>query len=374
MAEFDSRRFFTPFHPLVLGYYQHLAGEITKDAESRSFKDIPPVTRRRLNVRGLLPFLYSEGSKFSYTQTLEQNAYWLEIVPQAESSYDYVQKLAFEKIREFVKTFDVLFRDGTDAPLLINSVNNVENEEIFKGILRYFREAGDESEKIHVNLYDDEFIETEFDRFAELGTYAAIKTRYGLDKGKAREVADRIIDLLRSRLTFSKFKTKDVETQEYAHLTFFRNNEEVQPVSIDIREHISGVACDGLLNGEASSSENQSYFTGFGLRNVETAELPHLEIARMVGTLQKPLVARNESYNNSSAIRLAVSDEFRELLDRSYDSSLWVTIIDPKVTLKFFEKTRDVVLIHFSDQYTNCLLYTSPSPRDQRGARMPSSA
>ena len=29
--------------------------------------------------------------------------------------------------------------------------------------------------------------------------------------------------------------------------------------------------------------------------------------------------------------------------------------------------------IHFTDFYT-CLLYTSPSPRDQRGSRMPSSA
>ena len=27
-----------------------------------------------------------------------------------------------------------------------------------------------------------------------------------------------------------------------------------------------------------------------------------------------------------------------------------------------------------SNEYTNCLLYTSPSPRDQRGSRMPSSA
>ena len=26
------------------------------------------------------------------------------------------------------------------------------------------------------------------------------------------------------------------------------------------------------------------------------------------------------------------------------------------------------------DKVTNCLLYTSPSPRDQRGSRMPSSA
>ena len=28
----------------------------------------------------------------------------------------------------------------------------------------------------------------------------------------------------------------------------------------------------------------------------------------------------------------------------------------------------------FIDWYTPCLLYTSPSPRDQRGSRMPSSA
>ena len=30
--------------------------------------------------------------------------------------------------------------------------------------------------------------------------------------------------------------------------------------------------------------------------------------------------------------------------------------------------------VYGSEQYKNCLLYTSPSPRDQRGSRMPSSA
>ena len=29
---------------------------------------------------------------------------------------------------------------------------------------------------------------------------------------------------------------------------------------------------------------------------------------------------------------------------------------------------------YFNDQFKSCLLYTSPSPRDQRGSRMPSSA
>ncbi|EGF24921.1 DNA phosphorothioation-dependent restriction protein DptH [Rhodopirellula baltica] len=356
-ATFDGRRFLTPFHPLILSYYRYLAVEITRDADNRSFKNVPGVTRRRLNARGLLPYVYSADHEYCYTQTVEENAYWLEIVPQEDSRYEYVNRLTKEKIEEFVKTFDELFKDGTDAPLLINSVNNGGNREVFIGILDYFRSSGKESEKIHVNLYDDELSETEFDRFAELGTYSKIRKQYGLDKGKAKENADSIIDLLRSRLTFSKFRVADRNDQAYAHLTLFRNNQKVQRVSIDVNNHISGVACDGLLNGEASCSENQNYYTGFGLQGVETAELPHLELARLVGTLQQPLIATNETYNNSSAIRLAVSDAFRDLLDQSYASSLWVTIIDPKVTLKFFEKTKDVVLIHFSDQYTNSAGY-----------------
>ena len=34
----------------------------------------------------------------------------------------------------------------------------------------------------------------------------------------------------------------------------------------------------------------------------------------------------------------------------------------------------DDYLGRFIDLYNDCLLYTSPSPRDQRGSRMPSSA
>jgi DNA phosphorothioation-dependent restriction protein DptH len=359
IAVFDRRLFFTPFHPLILAYFRHLAIVIKQDndIDNRSFREIPSVTRRRLNARGLIPYIYSADHEYCYTQAVEENTFWLEVVPKEESSYEYVTRLTKEKIEEFVKTFDELFKDGTEAPLLLNSVNNGENLEIFKGIVEYFRDNVRESERIHVNLFDEEIIETEFDRFAELGTYISIKRQYGLDKGKAKEGADSIIDLLRSRLTFSKFRLGDVSDQGYAHLTLFRNKQKVERVSIDINNHISGVACDGLLNGEASCSENQNYYTGFGLKGVETSDFPHLELARLVGTLQQPLVATNETYNSSSAIRLAVSDSFKELLEKSYESSIWVTIIDPKVTLQFFEQNKDVVLIHFSDQYTNSAGY-----------------
>ena len=104
----------------------------------------------------MLPFIYSVEHEYCYTQAVDENAFWLEVVPQEESSYDYVTRLTKEKIEEFVQTFDELFKDGTDAPLLINSINNADNREVFLGILNYFRDAGKESEKIHINLYDGE--------------------------------------------------------------------------------------------------------------------------------------------------------------------------------------------------------------------------
>ena len=39
-----------------------------------------------------------------------------------------------------------------------------------------------------------------------------------------------------------------------------------------------------------------------------------------------------------------------------------------------FTQREDAVPLEPYERYTPCLLYTSPSPRDQRGSRMPSSA
>ena len=357
-AEFEGKQWFSPFHPLVLAYYLKLVDAIKADSANRSFKDLPPVTRKRLNPKGLLPYIFDTEHDFSYVQTVEDNPFWLEIVPQEKTSYSFVSKLVRGKVEEFVKTFRELFRQVDDAPLIINSVNNSDNHEIFTGLLEYYKTHLTESHHIHVNLYDDALCETEFDRFAEMGAYDQIKLAYNLDKGtKNRENADTVIDLLRTRLSFSKFRHEDVDSQAYAHLSFFKNNQKIQRVSSDIDEHISGVACDGLLNGEASSSENASYLTAFGLRHIETTDEPHLALARLYGRLMQPCQVVNEQYHKRSSIGLAVSDQFRALLERSYASSLWTTIIDPKVTLDFFRQEQNLILIHYSDQYTNSAGY-----------------
>lgn len=347
------KQYLTPFHPLVLSYTLHLVESILNDGEELSFKGLPQVTLKRLNARGLAPHLYDKQQGYSYTQVVDENPLWLEIVPREDSSFDYINKLVKTKIEEFTSTFKQLFESVPTAPILINSVNNADNKELFKGVLAYYMEYLEDGRYIQVNLYDDEEQETEFDIFAEMGSYDDIKERYALEKGAAKRNTDTIVDVLRTRLSFSKYQHKNVIEQHYAHLTFFKNNQVVDVRDNNIDKHVSSIAADGLLNGESSRSDEGAYFTAFGLEGVDYTGKSHLEIARYFGLLWQPTHKSNDSYRNSSAISLAVSDSVKTQLERSYDSSVWTTIIDPKVTLEFFQASQDVILIHYSDQYTS---------------------
>jgi DNA phosphorothioation-dependent restriction protein DptH len=352
--ENENGKWMTPYHPVILAYYLNLAQEVKNDSDS--FSRLPSVTINRLNPQGLVPFLFDTKSDFTYSRTEQDNSMWIQLVPQQNTSYAFVRRLVKDKVTEFKAAFSALFAGNPKSPLIINSINNGDNNELFLGLVDYMRGQVDRGPSIHVNLYDKQLTPCEFDYFSETSSYDEIKLRYGLDKGKARENADVVIDLLRTRLTYSKFTTEE-STQEYAHLSFFRNNEKVEVMQVDIDEEECGVICRGLINGEASYSKQKSYITGFGLKSLDYSNQQHLKITKLFSTLLQPAERTNFPYRHSSAISLAVSDNFKTLLERSYDSSIWTTIIDPKVTLDFFKSSKDVVLIHYSDQYTNSASY-----------------
>ncbi|MEE8059538.1 MAG: DNA phosphorothioation-dependent restriction protein DptH, partial [Pseudomonadales bacterium] len=360
MGYLSGNEYILPIHPLVLSYYHYLVTEAVKD-KSASFLSLPAVTVERLNPQGLLPFIFDSEHEFSYVKADEDNCFWMRCVPHKDTNYSYVTKLVKDKIFEFSSAFSSLFDypSSTDSrtTLIINSVNNFNNHELFMGVVAHVVKQRVKTFNIHINIYDDELIETEFDRFAEIASYDRIKQRYGLSKGVAKDHADTIVDMLRTRVTYSKFVHSEGDTQAYAHLTFFRNNQKVKVVDVNPIEKLSGVCCHGLINGEASAREQGNYITGFGLHNVEHKDLLHVDIAKILGRLIRPARESTVEYRDNSAIALAVDDRFKTLLERSYDSSIWTSIIDPKVTLDFFENSENILLIHYSDQYTSSASY-----------------
>ncbi|TMX59442.1 DNA phosphorothioation-dependent restriction protein DptH [Vibrio rotiferianus] len=355
----EGREYISPFSPLVLAHSLELAQNIEAD-HSGSFKELPPVTVARLNARGLLPYLYDVRNGFAFSQEDKDNSFWIALMPQQETSYAFVRRLVRDKVSEFKEAFSSLFSVGPQSTLIINSVNNHKNRELFLGLVDYVKAQKDKVCHIHVNLYDDKLIYSEFDRFAETGSYDELKALYEIDKGgaKAREQADMVVDLLRTRITYSKFENDKVDgEQAYAHLSFFLNNSKVEARDVNVEKQLSGVLCHGLMAGEASESEEGSYNTAFGLRGVDCANKPHLQIAQKLNSLIKPARRSGEKTSNAKSMSLMVSDNFKTLLDRSYENSIWTTIIDPKVTLDFFDASNDAVLIQYSDNYTNSTNY-----------------
>lgn len=363
----NGEDYYSPYHPLNMAYYLNLCQKIQLD-ESNSFSSIPTVTLERLVPSGLMPYSYHPKYGYVYNQSVSENDFWIKSVPQQQSSYTFIRKLVKEKIEEFQSSFNQLFDDNNNS-LIINIVNLEQAEEIFFGLVDYIKDYNEQASSIHVNLYDDELVFNAFDRFAESDNYEQLKSWLGLDKGqKLREIADTVIDTLRNQLTYSKFTNRQVEHegQQYAHITFFRNNSKVDCTEVDIDDMECSVAADGLLAGEASRSIQGSYYTGFGLAKVPYDDKPHLKMAKYIGSLTKPALAKNIQYHGKNAISLAVSEDFKDLLKRSYNSSVWTTIIDPKVTLDFFHSNEDVVLIHYSDQYTSSSSYDAITVTAQR--------
>jgi len=362
----EGKERIAPLHPLVLSYHLELVRQIELD-ELGSFGELPAVTRERLVASGLLPFVYSSESDFSHVVPVRENQFWLELVPQKQASHSYVQRLVKDKLAEFTQAYAKLFKTATRSALIINAIHQAEARELFLGLVDHFKSNKERASSIHVNFYDDALLYNDFDRFAETASYDELKSWLGLTSGDIRADADMLIDLVRSRLTYSKFATpKPGEPLAYAHLAFFSNNAPVDCRAVYIEEAASGVLCDGLIAGEASETKGTSYFTAFGLRGVQFEQHQPLRLARLIGTLFQP-ARQSNAHNLGMGIGLAVGTEFKELMGRSYDSALWTTIIDPKVTLDFFANQQDVVLIHYSDQYTSAAGYDAITVTKQVG-------
>jgi DNA phosphorothioation-dependent restriction protein DptH len=358
-AEFEDQTYITPFHPLVLAYNVNLANQLQTDKNTcGSFKTLPHVTIQRLTAQGLFPFIYHPKHDFSYNQAEKENVFWSKLTPQQESSYDYVRTLVKDKVSKFTVAFKHLFVAGSKTTLIINSVNNQHNKELFLGLIDYIKLKKDKVTNIHVNIYEETECYSWFDKFADMASYDDLKELCELNKGAAREQADSIIDLLRTRLTYSKYEhEKGDKEQVYAHMCFFKNNERVQAVDVDLLMQKSGVVCHGLMPGESASNKNGSYYTSFGLHGVDIESAPPLKLIAKYSALIKPAKRYHEEYSPSKSQALVVTENFKVLLERSYENSIWTTIIDPKVTLEFFEGQQDMVLIHYSDNYTNSINY-----------------
>ncbi|WP_247688716.1 DNA phosphorothioation-dependent restriction protein DptH [Pseudoalteromonas sp. MMG012] len=355
IAELNEQEFITPYHTLTLAYFANLVRKAS-DENDNSFSTLPKATLKRLNAEGLLPFVWHANDKFAYNQAVAENRMWCNLVANKEVGLTYVRPLVRQKVAEFSKAFDVLFNQGCKETIYINSINNGDNTALFLGLVDYLKkQTAEQANRIHVNLYDKKLKRTYFDDFADAPSYDELKDIAQLASEKDK--ADAIADLLKNRITYSKFKLDDSKVNfEYAHISFVRNDTPVTAESVDVLNEKTGVACHGLLAGETAYDEHNTYFTTFGLKNIEVANNQPLAISSKFNSLAKA-AWQGSKYETTNGLALKVAGELTHLLESVYDNTVWTVIIDPKVTLDFFKTQKDAVLIHYSDNFTNSANY-----------------
>lgn len=352
----DREILFTPLHPLNIAYQLKFVNEVKNE---KLDDDII----KRFSYMYLLPYINEDDKLYVPIEQFhspEWRYYVNKDLPRYKSSRNFVVKLVCEKIEEFTNHFKYMFDMNENAPIKINLINTGDSKEILQGIFRYYvKQLKNLKEKnlkekdilpIELYIYSEENITNAFEEVALNDNIESVKSLYGINLSVDNMSERDILDFYYEKVKF--YSKKISEEIEYAHITFLEMNDSAKIVPSNIDNISSGVILNGLLSGVPSVFLGDCYRTGFGIKYANT-DSKLMNIAIKLNALNSAL--SGAPFNSKQCKTISVSNEKKTFLDKIYDSSHWVTFIDPKVDLNFFKNdpnAKDLLIIHYSDQYT----------------------
>lgn len=352
----DPEWLFTPLHPLNLAYQLQLNELIDSEV-------INDELLRSLRPTNLLPYVSFNSKLYKaidHYDCYEWTSYIDHNLPRVESSKFFVSKLVQEKVEEFTEHFSYLFDLDYRAPLKINAINMGDCREILQGLFEYYkRQIKGSVEKtellpIELHIYADIGVSNVFEEMNQYYDAEEIANIYDLKLDIDGYHPEELLNIFRDQV---KFYSRDIQSNkyEYCHIAFYQMSKIEQVATSNASEMITGVSLFGLVSGVPSIFINEDYKTGFGLKYYPKSETPLLSLVPKLNSLLR--VAQTlDNYQENMNIVTAISAEHKQKLDAVYDSSHWVTFIEPKVDLSFFSNNdtqKDLLVIHYSDQYTS---------------------
>lgn len=363
----NGRIYFTPFHPLMVAFKLKLY-------ELLESEEIENSILNRLSPDALIPFLYEKHHL--YKPDHQQAAMeWLCFKPVNRVSVSdanlYLAKLVNDKISQFKEHFSYLFIQKSMAPLQINVINISNDKEVLRGILLWMIKeidnGGKESLKpVEITLYNDADFESSFDLYSRTETVSEFETNFNVNLKVKDLDEDEVLRTIRERLFY--FKQKSLNDFRYAHISFYKMHAQDKHAVQPMKDMTTGIAIDGLYASVPSMKDEENYKSGFGTKNYTLDDHNYLaSTSFLINELAANL--RNgghDSYRKGEAIfsRTTTADE--ELLKNIFNSSYWVTFVDPSMDLEFFDKfDENLVVIHYSDQYSSSSRYDAITVTDK---------
>ena len=164
------------------------------------------------------------------------------------------------------------------------------------------------------------------------------------------------IDIMRMALQNIRYYKHNDTNYKYAHISFYKTGASEDTAEDNASSLESGVSLGGLLSTVTSNNNNKDYRIGFGTRNLIGNKN---ELIRTAINLNELAVNCHNGginpYRKDTSIVTRPLTLDKEVKDKLFNSSNWVTFIEPSFGLEYFEEDNndELIVIHYSDQYTS---------------------
>jgi DNA phosphorothioation-dependent restriction protein DptH len=353
MAYNSEYIYLTPFHPIMLSY-QLRANEVIGDEE------LDTSLVQRLSPANLLPYIIGTGNARYKSKPLE-NREWLayETIENAVvgDTNQFLAEIVREKLEQFMKHFEFLFVEGSNAPILLNVVGIKDDKELVKGIIIYLLKMIEEQgvrdiTPFKISLYNSSNFVSELEILSTFTELAEILNRYKIPDKKSKIDPLDIMSIIKEKIMYSKQSLNDEFS--YAHITFFKMQTDSRFTNVDQDEIETGLSLQGLISSLPSVESHGSYRSGYGVKNLNEPQQLIYKVATRANELMANMDHEGHNvYQKKISVASVITDFDQKVLEKVYDASHWVTFIDPNVGFDFFTRnSKDLVIIHYNDQYT----------------------
>lgn len=355
---------FSPLHPLNVAYQLELMKE-------EGFGELSEYLVKKLSAINLLPYARSfEGERCQpvYHSDLPE---WVDYIPASKTGSQggksFVPSLVKEKINQYLKHFQFLF-EGVDNPLIkLNLVGLGDCADILEGITDYYYskikegKSAEDLKSFEIHIYEKE---SGLNQFSILSSPRRLKA-YVKSHVSKPELRNEIYSTLASHIHCFYHLLEDKQ-YAYAHITFYEMPDSDQN-SDSLMDNINtGISLNGLVSGIPSVLDQAWHKTGFGTKYANENKL--VKFAKLLNAAQR-VAFSGRAYSSDEALFTEISQNNQDNLDKMYQTSNWVVFISPKVDLSYFYsgKSKDLMIIHYSDQYTSTSGYDDITVTNKSG-------
>lgn len=349
----------SPLHPLMVAYQLEIYSQVKENK-------LYDAMLRKLTPLNLLPYFFWQNETGNQSRQLyasKENSHspeWLyysnDLHFKRFAGREFIRGLVSEKIHEFVTNFSFLFAYDLRAPIKINVFNMGDCKQVLQGIFDYYKErvlggvAMHDLRPIELFLHGSDHYVTTFERMSHLIEQEDIERSFDLMTNTKRIDFEDLINAFRSKVHY--YAIEPNLNNQYAHLTFYQFDN--QHTSITYRDHKqipSGLSMNGLLSDLPSYYHDLTYVTGFGTDYI-LGENELIDTAKAYNSLARVSFSK-DPFEEEKVICTTINNGIKANLNKLYDHSQWVVFVDPHFDLSFFKDETDLIIIHYSDQYSN---------------------